>query len=222
MRSRRLVPLLILLIVAPFLVYAWAAIDAARDIARREALTRNLATAQLGARLVGEQNGDAVDYLRSVARHHGFRRALVERDRPALRRQLEEARRLNEEFASVAAYAAGGPLLAISPRSAARSRGPAPRFAPPPPDATAAGYLRDASHGRVAESGASPGGDPRGGLVVHLAVPVTRPKAVIGVLVAAVRLRVIREWLKPINIGLGGVIYVVDSNGMVVATSRSK
>ena len=218
MRSRRLVPLLILLIVAPFLVYAWAAIDAARDIARREALTRNLATAQLGARLVGEQNGDAVDYLRSVARHHGFRRALVERDRPALRRQLEEARRLNEEFASVAAYAPGGPLLAISPRSAARPRA-GTRL---PPDATAAGYLRDASHDRVAESGASPGGDPRGGLVVHLAVPVMQPKAVIGVLVAAVRLRVIREWLEPINIGLGGVIYVVDSNGMVVATSRSK
>ena len=163
MRSRRLVPLLILLIVAPFLVYAWAAIDAARDIARREALTRNLATAQLGARLVGEQNGDAVDYLRSVARHHGFRRALVERDRPALRRQLEEARRLNEEFASVAAYAPGGPLLAISPRSAARP----PAGARLPPDATAAGYLRDASHGRVAESGASPGGDRRKPLAEH-------------------------------------------------------
>src|SRR5260370_29435262 len=108
-----------LLIVASFLVYAWVAIDAARDIARREALTRNLATAQLGARLVGAQNGDAVDYLRSVARRHGLLRALLARDRLTLRRQLEEAQSLNEDFASVAAYAPDGPLLAISPRSAA-------------------------------------------------------------------------------------------------------
>ena len=68
MRSRRLVPLLILLIVAPFLVYAWVAIDAARDIARREALTRNLATAQLGARLVGAQNGDGAGAKKKPAR----------------------------------------------------------------------------------------------------------------------------------------------------------
>jgi signal transduction histidine kinase len=213
MRSRRLVPLLILLVVAPFLVYAWVAIDAARDIARHEALTRSLATAQLGARLVEEQNGDAVDYLRSVARHHGLQRALQDRDYAGLRRQLEEARLLNEEFASIALYAPGGRLLAISPRSAAQAL---------PPDASAAGYLRDASHGRVAESGASPGGDPLGGLVVHLAVPVLQQNAMIGVLVAAMRLRVIRDWLQPINIGLGGVIYVVDSGGMVVAASRSK
>jgi signal transduction histidine kinase len=213
MRSRRLVPLLILLIVAPFLVYAWVAIDAARDIARREAFTRNFAAAQLGARLVGEQNGDAVDYLRSVARHHGLRRALQSRDRVSLRRQLEEARQLNEDFASLAVYVPDGPLLAISPRSAAQAL---------PADASSANYLRHASDGFVAESGASRGGDPQRGLVVHLAVPVTQHKDVMGVLVAAVRLRVIRDWLEPINIGLGGVIYVVDSNGMVVANSRSK
>jgi signal transduction histidine kinase len=213
MRSRRLVPLLILLIVAPFLVYAWVAIDAARDIARREAFTRNFAAAQLGARLVGEQNGDAVDYLRSVARHHGLRRALQSQDRVSLRRQLEEARQLNEDFASLAVYVPDGPLLAISPRSAAQAL---------PADASSANYLRHASDGFVAESGASRGGDPQRGLVVHLAVPVTQHKDVMGVLVAAVRLRVIRDWLEPINIGLGGVIYVVDSNGMVVANSRSK
>src|SRR5947208_4578501 len=109
MRSRRLVPLLILLIVAPFLVYAAVAIDAARDIARREALTRNLATAQLGARLVGAQNGDAVDYLRSVARRHGLVHSLLLGNRSTLQSHLEEARQLNEEFASVAAYAPNGP-----------------------------------------------------------------------------------------------------------------
>src|SRR5207248_2462762 len=74
----------------------------------------------------------------------------------------------------------------------------------------------------VAESGAARGGDPRGGLVVHMAVPVRQGKQVVGVLVAAVRLRVIHDWLEPINIGLGGIIYVVDSRGMVVATSRSR
>src|SRR5437764_6834191 len=133
MRSRRLVPLLILLIVAPFLAYAWVAIDAARDIARREALTRNFATAQLGARLVGAQNGDAVDYLRSVARRHGLIRLIRLGDREGLRRQLEEAQSLNEEFASVAAYAPYGRLLAISPDTAARAL---------PADARNAPYLR--------------------------------------------------------------------------------
>src|SRR5260370_2428047 len=128
MRSRRLVPLLILLIVAPFLVYAWVAIDAARDIARHEAFTRNFATAQLGARLVGEQNGDAVDYLRSVARHHGLRRALLSRDRVSLRRQLEEVPQLNEEdFPSLPAHPPARPLFAISPPP------PAPALPPHPP-----------------------------------------------------------------------------------------
>lgn len=242
MRSRTLVPLLILLIVAPFLVYSWIAITAAREIARREALTRNYATAQLGARLVGQQNGDAVGYLESFARRRGLRRGLMARDLPALRRQLEEARLLNEDFASVAAYAPGGPLLAISPPSAARAL---------PPTADAAGYLREASGGHVAESGASRGGDPQGGLVLHLAVPVAAPQTpasrvpwsghlirsghqvsrsagqpatpprLAGILVAAMRLQVIHEWLQPINLGPGGVIYVVDSRGTVVATSRS-
>jgi signal transduction histidine kinase len=211
--SRRLVPLLILLIVAPFLVYAWVAIDAARDIARREALTRNFATAQLGARLVGAQNSDAVDYLRSVARRRTLLRAILQRDRPELRWQLEEVQALNEEFASVAAYAPFGRLLAIAPRTAVRAL---------PESAASAAYLREASSGREAESGASRGGDPRGGLVVHMAVPVLQARQVVGVLVAAVRLGVIRDWLEPINLGLGGIIYVVDSHGMVVATSRSR
>src|SRR5437667_155656 len=84
-----------------------------------------------------------------------------------------------------------------SARSAAR---------PLPADAAGAAYLREACEGRVAESGASRGGDPRGGLVVHMPVPVRQAKRVVGVLVAALRLRVIHDWLEPINIGLGGII----------------
>src|SRR5256885_3980265 len=101
MRARRLVPFLILLIVAPFLVYAGIALDAARDIAREEALVRNFATAQLGARLVEKQNGDAVNYLRAAAQRSGLKRAVQTRNLIVVHEQLAEARLLNEEFASV-------------------------------------------------------------------------------------------------------------------------
>jgi signal transduction histidine kinase len=211
MRARTLVPLLILLIVLPFLVYAWIAIAAARDIAREEALVRNRATAQLGGRLVGKQNGDAVNYLRAAARQSGLRRAMQSRNLVALRRLLAETRLLNDEFASVAAYAPRGPLLASSPPTASQTL---------PPTATAGDYLMIASGGQVAESGASHGGDPSGGLVVHLAVPILEHQAVVGVMTAALRLQVIREWLEPVNLGPGGLIDVVDSRGFLVATSR--
>ncbi len=213
MRARRLVPLLILLIVAPFLVYAWIALDAARDIARQEADRRNFAVAQLGARLVGEHHADAVGYLRSAAREPTLMRSLVAHDLARLREELREARLLNEEFASIAVYAPHGPLLAISPPAAARAL---------PPNTGAAGYLRAASDGRPAASDVSRGGDPGGGLVVHIAVPVKRHGAVVGVMVAAMRLRVIQEWLQPIDIGPGGVIYVVDMVGTRVAASRHR
>src|SRR5437870_3760449 len=86
---------------------------------------------------------------------------LQSRNLPILRRELHEARLLNGEFASIAAYAPHGTLLAISPAIGARAL---------PPGANSAAYLHDAAGGRVAISGVS-----RGGLVVHLAVPVRRP-----------------------------------------------
>jgi signal transduction histidine kinase len=211
MRAQRLVALLILLIVAPFLAYAWIALDAARDIAREEAKVRNGAAAQLGARLVGVHQADAFGYLRSVAREPTLVHSLVGHNLSTLRQELREARLLNDEFASLAIYARHGRLLAISPLNAARAL---------PARTAAAIYLRDASNGMAAASDVGRGGDPHGSLVVHLAVPVPWHGSVVGVLVAAVSLGVIHEWLQPIDLGPGGVIYVVDSHGMLVAGSR--
>src|SRR5216683_2388741 len=66
-RDRVLLVALILLILALFLIYVGITVAGAWAIARRQALARNQATAQLGAQLIDAQFSTALIVLRSLA-----------------------------------------------------------------------------------------------------------------------------------------------------------
>jgi signal transduction histidine kinase len=248
-RDRLLVLVLVLLILAPFLLYAWVAVGAAREVARSDALERNLATAQLGARLIDEQCTAALSVLSSLAQRRSLVHALqalptnarpgnargvhvgARRDhRAAVVRQLAEAVGLVPDLALVAAYRPDGVLVASYPGSPAPSRA-----------AVGQDWFQGVAEARIpyvsnvyrlgAGQEAGPGVRPAraGTLVVGLAVPVEQPASgarghhggPIAYLMAPYRLRVVHEWLQPLRVGAAGILYVTDADGRVVATSSS-
>jgi hypothetical protein len=64
-RRDRIIP--VVLVLGPFMAYAGGAVATARQIARRDALQGNQATAELGARLIDAQCMTALAVLRSLA-----------------------------------------------------------------------------------------------------------------------------------------------------------
>jgi signal transduction histidine kinase len=210
---------LVLLLLGPFLFYACVAVRSAQELARRNALERDLAAAQLAARIMDEQCDAALSLLASLARRPSLMAALQQlRDRPtgasaaSAERLLRSAVELVPELALVAAYRPDGGLMASYSD---------PVFLPAPAEnARGEEWFRVVSTtGKPHVSKVSHLPDPQATSVMNLTVPVGSPGHPIAYLMAPYRLRVIDAWLRPLRPGAGSVLYAVDAMGRTIARS---
>jgi signal transduction histidine kinase len=218
-RGRLLIVGLVLLILGPFLFYAWVAVRSAREMARHNALVRDLAAAQLGARLMDEQCDAALSLLSSLAERPALvaaiRRLGDRADDPGARiveQHLRYAVELVPELALVAAYRPDGRLLTSYSY---------PTHLPAPAgNARREDWFRGImASGRPYVSHVSCLPDPHRTPVVSLAVPVGSARHPIAYLMAPYRLEVIDAWLRPLRTGAESVLYAVDAGGHPVARS---
>src|SRR5260370_28467207 len=136
-RDRVLFVVLILLILSLFLVYVGVTVAAAWTIARRQALARNQATAQLGAQLIDAQFTTALTVLRSLAARPLLLAALRhqpptdESHRPisplpvhwqSVELHLRDAARLDPNIALAAVYRPDGRLVTSYPHRSTLAR----------------------------------------------------------------------------------------------------
>jgi signal transduction histidine kinase len=214
-RDRLLILGLVLLILGPFLPYAWIAVGAAREIARHDALEGNLATAQLGARLIDEQCDVALTVLNTLAQCGLPEQALTAPESLEARRSIEvplrSAMEVLPDLILIAAYRPNGTLMASYPRSPAPAR-----------DASREDWFRGVSRARVPYvSDVSRLQGKREEQVVVLGVPVGSEKHPVAYLMGLYRLRDVHNWLRPLRIGSGGILFVADADGQLVAASSN-
>jgi signal transduction histidine kinase len=225
-RDRIIVLSLVLLILGPFVLYALGAARAAREIARRDALEGNLATAQLGAQLIDAQCRTALAVLHSLVERRTLVTALQQYQSqepgrgpgvngpinpPAIVRHLQDAVELVPDFVLVAAYLPDGKL-------AANYR--YPDLPAPVQSAVGEEWFQECQRRKGPYiSGVYRLRGAGGPLVVGLAVPIRVNSTLIGYLSAPLRLDILYTWLRPLRIGTGSVFYIVDRKGRIVASS---
>lgn len=195
--------MLVLLILVLSVFYARAALMTAREIARRDARARNLATAQLGARLIDAQCAAALAVVESLARYPR---------EVSVQSHLREVVELIPALALVALYRPDGTLVASYPRSPV-----------PPRSAVGQDWFEGVSALRlpyvseVYPTGSAPG-EPSVGLAVPVG-PRSRPTAY---LMALYQLRVVEEWLEPLQVGGDTRLYVIDADRHLIAASGGR
>jgi hypothetical protein len=206
---------LFLLILAPLLAYAHAAVQATRDVRVRHALDRNRALAVLSSRLLDEQCDTALSALDILAKRRLLAAALRAGDRSAVRRHLGDAVESVPDLQFAAAFRADGAPVGSYPASAPAPSADAVRAAP---------WFRDVlSSGRpyVGAAAAAPhrGRAAGGARVIALAVRVADGARPAGCVLAYYRLGQMNAWLRQVNPGPRGGVYVTDAAGRLVAAS---
>jgi signal transduction histidine kinase len=213
---------LVLLVLLPSLLYLSGTLRTAGQIARQDALMGNLATAQMGARLIDAQCGTAMAVVRALARQRplaaalqrcppedGGRAGRPSAERAVVDRYLHDAVELVPDITLLAAYSPDGQLLAAYPRTPV-----APR------DAHGEEWFQRCLRERgpiIGEAGAPESGPAAP--AIFLAVPVGTVRRPVGWVMAPLAPAVIENWLRPLRIGNGVIVYVVDPEGHVVANS---
>jgi signal transduction histidine kinase len=218
---------LILLILTPSVLHTWGAVQAARQIARRDALGDNLASAQLGARLIDAQCSTVLAVLRSLAGRPSLVLALQQRaavkssagraasaqgDEEAIRRHLHDAVELVPDIDMVVAYDTAGRWLGGFPSSSGSKR-----------NVGGNEWFRQCRRlQQPSVSSVQPSDDGPEGGVVMLIVPVGSGARPAAYLAAPVRLSVVERWLAPLRIGTEAVVSVTDAAGRLVATTGDR
>jgi signal transduction histidine kinase len=222
-RDRWLLVGLILLILGPSMVYAGLAVGAAREVARRQALERNLAAAQLGAEAINTQCNSSVAVLRSLAERpsllkllqqacqpNGRLRAFTPRQTRSIRQHLDDVVALVPEINRIALYSSRGVLISRYPGAAAF-----------PPSALGRKWFercRREHQPYIGQMRSLP--DHPEIQAVNLAVPVGPGARPIGYITAPLRLEIIRRWLQPLRLGAGSFLYVTDTTSRVMVSSQ--
>jgi signal transduction histidine kinase len=183
------------LFIVPLLVYAWVAVEADRDTRIGQALDRNQSMARLAAGRLNQQCDRIVSVLGQLARS------------PSLPPALRPARESLPDLRFLAAYRPDGSLLACVPEDPL-----APRRA----DRT--GWFRTLASGGASYA-ASVEHLPDLRSVLLLAAPVREGGRPAGCLLACLPCDRVEAWLSQSRLG-GGVLYVADAEGHVIATSR--
>jgi signal transduction histidine kinase len=206
--KQSLAVLLALLVCLPLAGYGWVVVRSTYTLRLQTAQERNLSTAQLIARLLGEQAETTISVLRELSKRQLLHQALEEKSPQGIRRHLRDAVDTLPDLVYAAAYDSDGTLLTSYPDV----RGIPYRRIP-------AYWVTILSQKDTLINVVRPGGTAAAlPEVMELVMPVGTGSRPSGYLLVQYQLRETREWLRQVRIP-GGTVVVADSNGAVIAAS---
>jgi signal transduction histidine kinase len=206
-RQQPVVPLLLLILLAPCIVYIWFIVVVGNEQRIDQGLQRQAEMARMGAHILDDQWRVASLHLRLLAEQDDLQSAFLRNQETRIQENLQKTIHRAGQFVFLAAYRLDGRRLTASSRNAILPRDLAPE------DASQTDWFQTLSSGRTLYTGAlqpMTKSDPK--IQWTLAVPIKSEDRVTGYLLAGYQEDDLTDWMQSLTMS-GSRFALIDPAG---------